>query len=220
MENKKPIFKPNTYVLFRVSNEWREGRIVDIVHDPIGSKYLIRSFDSFTNIFVDSDDSVIMATAENRKRMRLSPFVNLPEKTHIPASLTALLVVDKEWCASTRYEMPASIPITRILTEAEEFITKNGAADHDEIHEIFCGFRDCFNFFLPRFLLYQNELDQFKSINETPCDYYGAIHLLRLIFFLQNNGRRYIDTAAVEMILLDYTIFLLDYLLEREAELF
>lgn len=220
MESKKPKIKINNYVLYKTNNEWHEGRVTHIVYEEARETYYLFSFATFSEMVFKTDELLSCPGPELKRKMKVSSFADIPNKTHIPPLLMNILVVDREWVEANKYEFPARLTVLAILQQARNFFLSNGAGDPDEVSEVYLGFADAFNAFLPRFLLYESETEQSRQTGGSPSEGYGATYLLRLVYFLQKKGRYYIADGATAAIMLDYTVYLLDFLLMRFNDFF
>lgn len=220
MESKKMKFRINNYVLYKAQNEWHEGRITNISYEDSVEIYHLRSFHNFNNMIFKSEELLVNATPENKRKMKTSIFYGLAGKIHIPPLLKSMLVIDKDWVQNNIYQLPAKHTVSNILKQAKDFFINNGAGDQDEISEIYNGFVRVFDSFLPRVLLYETEIEQYHQVTESPSEKYGSVYLLRLIYFLQKQNKSYIDDPVTAGIMLDYTIYLLDFLMMKFKELF
>lgn len=219
MDQKAEKFHINNYVLYKSSNEWREGRIKNIIQDKGRIIYRIISFHNYSEVSLTSDDSISISSPETRRKLKLNLFDDIPNKTHIPPLLENLLILDKEWMQHNSYESPPRVTVRQALDHFREFLL-GSFGEADEIHEAYLGFQDLFNSLLPLFLLYGREKQSYTPLSTPPSENYGPVYLLRLIYFLQKNGRYYMNDPVAEAIMLDYTVYLLDYLLMRHNDYF
>ena len=220
MESRKPKIKINNYVLYKSNGEWHEGRITHVIHEDSREVYCLFSFTTFSEIVFKTDEFLSCPAPELKRKMKVSSFADIPNKTHIPPLLLNILIVDREWAETNMYELPARMTVAAILQQARGFFLSNGVGDPDEVSEIYLGLIDTFNPFLPRFLLYENEVEQHSKISGSPAENYGSTYLLRLIYFLQKKGRHCIADGVTASIMLDYTVYLLDFLLMRFNDFF
>lgn len=213
--------KINSYVLYRDANDWHEGRISNITYGDAGEIYHVFSFLTFTELVFTSDEALSSASPELRRKMKSSPFANIPNKVHVPLLLKSIMVADKEWATGNLYDLPPKVTAAAVIRHFKDFMTNNsGACESDEIAEACAGFICVFNAVLPRFLLYQSEKEQYERIKGDPVEAYGPVHLLRLIYFLQKRGKNYVCGTQTVGVVLDYTVYLSDFLLLKHKEYF
>lgn len=221
MENKKEKFSVNNYVVFKSGSECLEGRIKGIALDGVTEVFNIFCFATFTDFRVPSTDVLSNLSQDVKRKMKASPFAEIPNKTHFPPGLKNVLVVDKEWSADNRYELPHKTTVSAVGGHFRDFlINSSGIADSDEIVEVVKGFLMCFNMFFRRFLVYKTERTQIQLLKGEPSEFCGPVHLLRLIYFLQKETANYVKDAQTKSIILDYTIYLLDFMLLKYRDYF
>lgn len=221
MEITKEKFRINDYVVYKDSNEWHEGRINSIQYEESGERYNITSLHTFTEISIKNHDFISNTSPEMRRKMKSHIPLDTVNKIHFPLILKHILVLDKESCAQKIYELPHTITVTEIVKAFTIFFRENnGSNDEDEIGEVYKAFIHSFDTLLSMFLLYENEIEQYKLMKEKPSETYGFIHFLRLLYYLQKEG---IDLAVdnqTKTVILDYTIYMLDFLVLKYKEFY
>lgn len=218
---KKEKFTVNNYVVFKYDNKCLEGRVKGVTINGTTEIYNIFCFVTFSDLKIQSTDILSNISQEIKRKMRSSPFLEIPNKAHFPPALKNVLIVDKEWLQDNRYDFPYKINGTTVLTQFKDFIVKQALiGDINEITEVVKGFTLCFNTFFKKFLVYENEIYQLESISGDPIEYCGPVHLLRLIYFLQKEASSFIQDLQTRNIVLDYSVYLLDFMLLKYQEYF
>lgn len=221
MEGRKEKFSVNSYVMFKSGSECLEGRIKGISADGTTETLNVFCFATFTDFRIPSTDVLSNLSQDVKRKMKVSPFAEIPGKTHFPPGLKNVLVVDKEWSIDNKYELPHKVTVSTVIRQFRDFlVNSSGIADADEIGEVAKGFLMCFNVFFRKFLVYKNERAQIQLLKGEPSEFCGPVHLLRLIYFLQKETANYVTDAQTKSIILDYTIYLLDFLLLRYRDYF
>jgi len=216
VEQKKEKFKPNNYVLYKIQSEWNEGRINTIHEDQGLESYTISSFHSYNEISLSSNDSIIYATFDMKRKLRTMIFNENTMETHIPPFLIHYLMADREWPVINTQEMPRKITVKFILRNFRDFLVKeSGCYDCNEVDEMYNGFREGFEFFFPKTLLYEGEKKHVKGYEGEYADICGAAHLLRFLYYLQKNSKALIKDEITRQILLDYSVYLFDFLMHK-----
>lgn len=221
MENRKEKFAVNNYIVFKQGPDCYEGRIRNILIEGGTEVYQVFCFTTFTEFRVALTDVLTNVSQEVKRKMKTTAYLEIPGQIYMPPALKNVLVVDKEWSVENKYDLPHKTPISNILKHFKDFsINSANICDLDEATEIQKGFTMCFNSFFKKFLMYPIEKDQVGSLKGEPTEYCGPVHLLRLIYFIQKNVNEYIKDRDVKGIVLDYTIYLLDFMLVRYKDYF
>lgn len=219
MEMSKDRPRINDYVLYKEGTEWHEGRISSIEFEDGGERYTILAFNTFTEISVKNTEIFPNSTCEMRRKMKNHIIGDFHSKIHFPALLKHILTIDKEMCKDLPYDMPFRANVSQIIQHFIDFFRmNNGCSDLYELQEAYKAFVHCFDIFLPIFLLYESEIEQFKKIDTNPSEVYGFVHLLRLLYFLQKEGADFAQDYPSKLVIFDYTIYLLDFLIARYKE--
>lgn len=213
-------FNINNYVLYKLHNEWHEGRVTNVTTDGIKEVYSIFSFDTFDELILKSDDSLTISTPENRRKLKPHSQNSIIGKIRIPHILKSIMLIDKEWIIYNPTSFPTKHTVSDVLNKAKIFFISNNLSDSDEIIEVISGFIRSFNTLLPKFLLYEKEKHQLSDAIENFADNYGCIYLLRLICFLHKKHHFYVKDTVVAGIIIEYTIYLLDFMLLNYKEFF
>lgn len=213
MDNKKEKLGINNYVVFKQGPDCYEGRIKSAILEGNLEIYQIFCFSSFSDCKVPAADILTNVSQEVKRKMKNTAYAEVPGQTYFPPALKNVLVVDKEWTVENRYELPHRNSVSSILKQFKEFSINSACiCDSDEASEMQKGFIMCFNAFFKKFLMYPIEKDQIIPFKGEPVEYCGPVHLLRLIYFIQKNAAGYIKDQQVKSIILDYTIYLLDFM--------
>lgn len=221
MESKREKFSVNSYVMFKSGPECLEGRINEICSDGASEILGIFCFATFTDFKVPFTDVLSNLSQDVKRKMKASPFAEIPGKIHFPPALKNVLVVDKEWSVENKYELPCKTTVAAVIRQFRAFlVSSSGIADPDEIGEVAKGFLMCFDMFFKKFLVYKSEMAQFRSLSGESSELCGPVHLLRLIYFLQKETASYIEDAQTKNIILDYTVYFLDFLLLKYKDYF
>lgn len=221
MENKKEKFTINSYVVFKIGQEHYEGRIKDCSGSGNSEIFTIYNFTNFKEHKVSSNEILCNVSQEIKRKMKTTPFIELPDTIHFPPELKSVLIVDKEWSCKNTYELPVKITVSMILNSFYDFLINQAhICEFDEAGEIRRGFLDSFNFFFKMLLIYENEQKIVQKFKTNPSEYCGAVHLLRLIYFLQKEVKFYINDQQTKNMILDYTVYLLDFLMTKFKEYF
>ncbi|ELA42653.1 uncharacterized protein VICG_00405 [Vittaforma corneae ATCC 50505] len=221
MENKKEKFSVNNYIVFKQGPDCYEGRIKNISVEGGIEVYQVFCFTTFTDFRVPATDVLSNVSQEVKRKMKTTAYLEIPGQIYIPPALKNILVVDKEWSIENKYDLPHKNSVSSILKQFKDFVMNSAnICDLDEATEVQKGFAMCFNSFFKKFLMYSIEKDQISSLKGEPTEYCGPVHLLRLIYFIQKNVNTYIKDKEVEGIVLDYTIYLLDFMLIRYKDYF
>lgn len=208
-------------MVFKIGNECFEGRIVGLASHGNSETHTIFSFSTFSEVKVPATEILNNVSQDVKRKAKSSPFLEIPNKPHFPLSLKNVLIIDKEWSQNNKYDLPHKTNVANVLRHFKDFlVTNTGIADLDEVEETIKGFTMCFNMFFKKFLMYESEKAQFHSIKVEPSDFCGPIHLLRLIYFLQKEAGKYITELQTRCVILDYTIYLLDFLVLRYKDYF
>lgn len=218
MDPKSEKFRVNNYVLYKTGNEWKEGRIKSITHEQGKIQYTIVSFQTYSDIMLTSDDAISLSTAESRRKMKISTYKAIRGKIHFPARLEGLILLDYEWSKTNSYDYPPRLSVKQALEQFQDFLSLS-CGDSDEIREVFRGFVYAFDRLLPMCLLYRCE-QKFKEKKEPASEHYGTIYLLRMLYYLQRKAKNYLEDRYTECILMDYTVYLLDFLDVKHHEYF
>lgn len=221
MEQKKEKFALNSYVIFKNGQEYYEGRINNVETSSASENFDIFCFSTFTHIKVPVSEILSNMSQEIKRKMKSTPFIEIPNITHFPHELKNVLIVDKEWSLEGNYPLPHKYSIYGILEAFKIFLIEQASfADLDETEEIIKGFTMCFNHLFKIKLIYENEREQVESNLGDPVDFCGPIHLLRLIYYIQKKAQNHIADFQTKNILLDYSVYLLDFLLLNFNEYF
>lgn len=221
MDGKREKFTVNNYIVFKRGADCHEGRIKSISIEASVEIYTVFCFTNFMDVKVASTDVLSNVSQEVKRKMKAAAYLEVPNQTYMPPALKNVLVVDKEWAAENKYELPHRTPVSQILKHFKDF-TVNAAnlCDLDEGNEVQRGLILCFNSFFKRFLMYPAEKEQILSLKGEPVEYCGPVHLLRLVYFVQKNAEQYVKDKQVRYIMLDYTIYLLDFMLLKYKDYF
>lgn len=221
MEPKKERFGVNNYVIFKQGPEYYEGRIKSISIEGTVEMYQIFCFTTFTDLKVSSSEILYNLSQEVKRKIKYTAYGEIPNQTYIPPALRNVLIVDKEWAIQNRYELPHKIPVNMILKQFKDFLVNTAnICDTDEANELFKGFSNTFNVFFKRYLIYPIEREQVNIMKGDPIEYCAPVHLLRLVYFMQKNINVFIKDVQVRNIILDSTIYLLDFMLFKYKEYF
>lgn len=221
MDNKKEKFAVNNYIVFKQGTDCHEGRIKNITTENGVEIYQVFCFTAFTDTTVTSTDVLSNVSQEVKRKMKTAAYLEVPNQIYIPPALKGVLVVDKEWTSENKYDLPHKTPVALILKQFKDFcINAANICDLDEATEVQKGLILCFNTFFKKFLMYPIEKEQIASLKGEPTDYCGPVHLLRLIYYIQKSIGEYVRDKQVKCIILDYTIYLLDFMLVRYKEYF
>jgi len=221
MDGKKEKLSLSNYVIFKNANECLEGRISGLPSSSTSDVFNIFCFNTFTEFKVPITEIVCNVSQEVKRKMKSSPFFEIPNKTHFPPGLKNVLIVDKEWSQENMYDLPHKTNVLVVLKNFRDFLMAySGIADSDEVGEVIKGFTMCFNTFFKKFLIYEGEKSQIMSLKGEPSEYCGPLHLLRLLYFLQKETGNYVSDLSTKCIVLDYTVYLLDFLLMKYKDYF
>lgn len=221
MENKKERHNPNNYVVFKHGNDCYEGRIKSITIEGSTEYYNIFSFTTFTDYKIPSTDIICNLSQEVKRKMRSTAYNEIPNQIYFPSELKNVLVVDKEWSIENQYDLPPKINVNLIIKHFKDFILNSACiCDMDEANEVQKGFISLFNALFKRYLVYSNEIDQINSMKGEPSEYCGPVHFLRLVYYIQKNIDTCVRDHQVRNIILDYTIYFLDFMLIKYKEYF
>lgn len=221
MESKKEKFNVNNYVIFKYGNECLEGRIKSVTVEGTSEMFVVYCFSNFQDLRICSTDILSNMSAEVKRKMKTAAYHDYPAGTYFPPAMKHCLVIDKEWSAENRYEVPPKIPASVVLKQFRDFlVNQTNSCDADEANEAVKGFTLCLNTFLRKFLLYSPEVDYYNNAKGEPIDYCAPVHLVRLVYYIQKNISKYITDVQVAGVVLDYTIYLLDFLCLRYKDFF
>lgn len=221
MESKKEKLAINNYIVFKYGSECLEGRIKSIVIEGTTEVYQVLCFCSFNELKVNSQDVLLNVSQEVKRKVKSTAYQELPGSTYFPQILKNVLAVDKEWALENRYELPQRNTVTSLLKQYREYLVNMACTcDIDEGNEAMKGFILCFNTLFRKFLVYPNEIEQVNSLKNEPSDFCGPVHLLRLIYYIQKNISTLVADEMLRSVVLDHTIYLLDFLLFKYKELF
>lgn len=221
MESKREKLAVNNYIVFKSGAECLEGRIKTIMTEGSTEVYQVLCFCSFNEVKVNAPEVLLNVSQEVKRKVKCTAYQEVPNSTYFPQILKNVLVVDKEWAVENKYELPHKNTITNLLKQFKDFlVTTASTCDADEGTEALKGFTLCFNTLFKKFLLYPSESEQIHSFKIDPVDFCGPVHLLRLIYYMQKNISTLVPDENVRCIVLDYTIYLLDFLLFKYKELF
>jgi len=221
MDSKKEKLTVNNYIVFKQGPDCHEGRIKSTVVESNVEMYVVLCFTNFTEVKVACTDVLSNVSQEVKRKMKTAAYLEVPDQIYMPPTLKNVLVVDKEWSTENKYELPHRTPVSLILRQFKDFtVNAAGLCDLDEGNEVQKGLTLCFNTFFKRFLMYSSEKEQIVAQKGEPSEYCGPVHLLRLIYFVQKNVGEYIKDKQVRCIVLDYTIYMLDFLLLRYKDYF
>lgn len=213
MENRKEKVGLNNYVIFKLGGEYHEGRLKGVSIEGTVETYQILCFTTFTDVKVSSSEILCNVSQEVKRKLKSTAYGDVPNQTYFPSSLRNVLIVDKEWSVDNSYDLPLKTNVNIVLKQFKDFLVNSTAiCDIDEANEVVKGFLLCFNTFFKRFLLYPNEREQISFMKGEPSEYCGPVHLARLIYFIQKNINMFVEDMQVKNIVLDYTIYLLDFM--------
>ncbi|KAI4293048.1 mortality factor 4-like protein 1 [Pancytospora philotis] len=213
METKIPEFSVNSYVLFRNTKAWREGRVVDARLEDKKLVYTVLCLRSFYPVAVQ--DAGDLAALSNEERLRLQPaaFSRDTDRIVFPVLLKNIMKLDKDWVKTNTYTKPAPVTVSRVLRDfAKFFSTYAPGIAAQEVAEAERGFLRAFETLLPRVLLYKNEQTSHNVFTLPVTEIYGPIYLLRLLYALQKESAAYVPDESVRDILREYVAYLLDFL--------
>ncbi|OQS53988.1 hypothetical protein EHP00_530 [Ecytonucleospora hepatopenaei] len=229
------VHKPvpiNRYVIFRNEEIYYEGRIVDVLSDGNKTLYSIVSFATFEYFRVTEHDLVAQTSLESKRKFRPSHICGNFTNLKMPSVLKNRLRADKDFCTVNYNDFRRNQNVIEVLKNynfskktvfdviqefAEFFKTNSLIYEINEMQEVVDGFVCLFNVFLPTALLYEKEKG-FLELGmdfSTETDYtkiFGPVHLLRLLYFIQKNNERFNDDQYVQLVLSDYTVYLVDFL--------
>lgn len=219
MEPTRDRFKINEYILYKELNEWHEGRIMSIEHEEVSETYNIMSFTTFTQLSLRNPEQILKGSPETRRKMKTHILGDIAGKIHIPVLLKHILVVDREMSLQKPYDLPFRISVSQV-TEGfiKYFGENNGTSDEDELNEAYKAFVHSFDLLLPLFLLYDTEKEQYNNIKDKPSNIYGFVHLLRLLYFFQKKGAELAGDSQSKQVVLDYSIYMLDFLMANHKD--
>lgn len=221
MDVKREKFTINSYVVYKIGQECYEGRVKSIIGTGNSEIFTIYSFTTFTDQKIACTDILSNVSQEIKRKLKTTSFIELPNVTNFPPELKSVLIVDKEWSTENKYDLPQRVTVEMILNSFKEFIVIQAKlADTDEAFEVTRAFILSFNFFFPLLLIYENEKTQIFQMKARPSEYCGPVHLLRLLYYLQKETRFYISDLQTKHIILDYTVYLLDFMMLRFKDYF
>ncbi|KAM0679847.1 hypothetical protein GINT2_002019 [Glugoides intestinalis] len=221
MENRKEKVAVNNYVIFKLGGEYHEGRLKGVSIEGTTETYQILCFTTFTDVKVSSSEILSNVSQEVKRKLKSTAYGDVPNQTYFPPAIRNVLIVDKEWSIDNTYDLPYKLNVNIVLRQFKDFLVNFTAiCDVDEANEVGKGFLQCFNSFFKRFLLYPNEREQISFMKGEPSEYCGPVHIARLIYFIQKNVKEFIEDTQVKSIVLDYTIYLLDFMTIRYNEYF
>lgn len=221
MDTKKEKFAVNNYIVFKQGSDCYEGRIKSISIESNLEVYQVYCLTTFTDFKVTSSDVLNNVSQEVKRKMKTTAYLEIPGQVYMPPALKNVLAVDKEWSLENRYELPHKISVINVLKQFKDFIVNTANICYvDEATEAQKGFLMCFNTFFKKFLMYPIEKDQISGLKGEPAEYCGPVHLLRLIYLIQKNIGEYTRDNQVRSIILDYSIYLLDFMLFKYKDYF
>lgn len=221
MESKKEKLAVNNYIVFKHGSESLEGRIKSISHEGSSEVYQVLCFCTFNDIKVNHQDVLLNVSQEVKRKVKSTAYQEIPNSTYFPQILKNVLIVDKEWSQENRYEFPQKNTVSSILKQYREYLVNTASTcDFDEGNEAIKGFTLCFNTLFKKFLLYPNEIEQINLMKNEPSEYCGPVHLLRLIYYIQKNIKSLVFDEILRSVVLDHTIYLLDFMLFKYKEFF
>lgn len=221
MESKKEKLFVNNYIVFKAGAECLEGRIKAILPEGTTEVYQVLCFCTFNEMRVNAHEVLLNVSQEVKRKVKSTAYQEVPNSTYFPQLLRNVLVVDKEWALENKYELPQKNTVTMLLKQFRDFLVNTAnTCDMDEANEGMKGYILSFNTLFKKFLIYPNEIEQIALFKNDPVDYCGPVHLLRLIYYIQKNINDLVPDVTVRSTVLDYTIYLLDFLLFKYKEFF
>jgi hypothetical protein len=221
MENKKEKLLVNNYIVFKNGSESLEGRIKSISIEGTTEAYQVLCFSNFTEMKVNSHDVFVNVSQEVKRKVKSAAYHEIPDSIYFPQILMNILVVDKEWSVENTYDLPNKNNVNLLFKQFKDYLINTASTcDNDEGTEAIKGLTSCFNGLFLKYLIYNNEASQMTTFEDEPAEYCGPVHVLRLIYFLHKNANVLIPDESIRNIVLDYTIYLLDFFLFKFKELF
>ncbi|KAI5151178.1 hypothetical protein ENBRE01_1952 [Enteropsectra breve] len=215
-DTKKSKFKVNNYVLFRNGTEWNEGRIMEINHENGKDFYVVRSFSTFLDTVVGADEPLSRATHDVKRKLKTPLYEG---EMVFPVLFKNVLLIDREGHELELQSRSKAVSVANILRAFSDFLKyESGSVTTDEANEATHGFLLAFNTLLPRFLLYPDEYSYYDTNIKTrinPSEVFGSVHLVRLVYFIEKRGSVHVSDNLTKNILLEYCLYLLDFLMLR-----
>lgn len=221
----------NRYVIFKNSNVFYEGRIVDVLVDGNKTLYSVVSFATFEYFRVTESELVTQSSHESKKKYKPSTNCENFNNVRMPSILRNRLRADKDYCiinysGDGAVKTSPGVTVKRVIQDFGQFFQQNSLLyETSEINEALCGFMDLFNTFLPITLLYESEKTSLGATMDITSfrDYtndFGPVHLLRLLYFIQKHNDKFVKPDYTQLILSDYSVYLIDFLNSKYQEYF
>ena len=231
VENSSKPLPINRYVIFRYCNVFYEGRIVDVLHDGNKTLYSVISFASFEYFRITEHEIITQTSLESKRKYKPSSTCGNFYELKMPSVLKNRLRADKDFCLvnfehKNTAKVLVKITVKEVLMQFSKYFEKNSLLyDGIEMEEVIEGFKHLFNTFLPLNLLYKEEKEFFKyaGILDESVDYtmkFGPVYLLRLLYFIQRNNKRYSNVKYTQLVVSDFTVYLMDFLNYRYQDYF
>lgn len=213
----------NKYIIFKNNNNFYEGRVVDILIEDNKTLYNVISFNTFEYFQITENDLITHSSLESKKKYNLNTIYENSGEIKMPGILKNRLKADKDYyminSSPINFQpLPVKMSIKKILQDFMVFFQQNSLLfEQTEASEVIKGFTDLFNTFLSTNLLYESEKKFYMetlNFNEK-IDFtnnFGSIHLLRLLYLIQKINIQYNDQQSIQLIVIDFTIYLIDFL--------